>query len=107
MVFLFPAFIICAILIFFHLREKNKQRELLIAKGVYPDGISLQSFQKMRNLTNGILFISLGIGLLLAYLITENTRLNNFMIVYFISIFLSCGFGFVANYFLYRNMKDE
>ena len=107
MIFIIPLIIASALLIYFHLSAKNKQREMLIEKGINPDGLSIVQIQKVTNLTNGILFISIGSGLLLGYIIHMLLDPENFFIIYLISIFMVSGVGFIMNYFIYKGIHDQ
>lgn len=105
MIFVLPLIIAVSLLIFYHLRSKNRQREILIEKGINPDGMSILGYQKLANLTNSILFISIALGLLLGYGIKAAFNPDDFLIVYFIAISFFCGIGFLINYFIFRNAK--
>lgn len=105
MIFVLPLIFACALLIFFNLRAKNKQREMLIEQGINPDGISIVELEKITNLTNGILFFSLGLGLLCGYAINELLSPENFFVIYLISVFCFCGCGFLVNFYVYKRMK--
>jgi hypothetical protein len=66
------AFPICG-LIGYYIKTKNQERIKLIDKGINPDdGLSISDYRKQANLKNGILFVSLGLGLFVGHLLVIN-----------------------------------
>lgn len=102
MVFLLPIIIFASLALLYQMRSSNKQREHLIEKGINPDGISIIEYQKLSNLTNGILLISLALGLSFAYFLREYFHLEEFLTVYLSSLMFFGGLGYLVNYFIYR-----
>lgn len=102
MVFFLPIIIAISILIFYQIHAKNKQREHLIEKGINPDGISIIEYQKLTNLTNGVLLISISLGLSFAYFLREFFDLEEFLTVYLSSLLFFGGLGYIANYLIYK-----
>lgn len=102
MIFLLPVIIAVVIFILYNIISKNKQREKLIEKGINPDGISIMEYQKYTNLTNAILLISLGLGIIFAYFIRSYFNLDEFLMVYLSSLMIFGGCGYLINYLMYR-----
>lgn len=75
----------------------------MIEKGMNPyDGLDLSEFNKLSNLKNGILLLSLGVGLLLGHiLVISFESLDNF-ITYLSSILIFGGIGFIISYILVK-----
>lgn len=105
MIFILPFMIACSLLVYYHLRSQNRQRELLIENGINPDGISVLEFQTAVNLTNGILFTAIGAGFLLGYLINILSHPEDSFVIYLISIFIASGIGFIINYLVFKRMQ--
>lgn len=105
MIIILPLVIAISLMVFYHIRSKNRQRELLIEKGINPDGLSIIEYQRLSNLTNGILFIAIALGLLAASFIRVIFKEIDFISIYLSFILLFGGFGFLINYFIYRNTK--
>lgn len=78
MIFVLPLIMAVSLLVYYHLRSKNRQKEILIEKGINPDGISILAYQKIANLTNSVLFLFIA---------------------------LCCGIGFMIHYFIFRNAQ--
>lgn len=107
MVILLPLIIVSALVLYFHLLSKNRQREMLIEKGINPDGISVLEFQKAESLTNGVLFVSIGMGLLLGYVINATVKTKDFFIIYLIATFTTTGIGFLINYQIFKSVQKK
>lgn len=105
MVIILPLIIAVSLMVFYHIRSKNRQRELLIEKGINPDGLSIIEYQKLSNLTNGILFIAVALGLITASLVRMILKEIDFISVYLSLTLLFGGVGYIVNYFIYRNAK--
>lgn len=103
MIIILPLIIAISLMVFYHIRSKNRQRELLIEKGINPDGLSIIEYQKLSNLTNGILFIAIALGVFAASFIRMMFKEIDFLSIYLSFILLFGGIGFLINYFIYRN----
>jgi hypothetical protein len=80
----------------FYFKARNRERMALIEKGAdlskfykKPDGHSL--------LKNGMFFIGLAVGLLVAYLLTVTTSMNG-VVAYFSMVFLFGGLSLILYY---------
>jgi len=57
-------------LIGYYLKTKNHERMKLIEQGVNPDeGLTISEYRKQANLKNGVLFLTLGLGLFIGHLL--------------------------------------
>jgi F0F1-type ATP synthase assembly protein I len=101
-----PLIIGVALMIFLLLRSKNKQREMMIEKGINPEGISILTNRQLNSLTNGVLFIALSLGALLGYTIQHFFNPLQFVLLYFICITFTCGVGFVINFYIYKKTAE-
>jgi len=91
--------IIVALLISQFLKNRRKERSQMIEKGMNPfEGVDFSEFNKLTNLKNGILLLSLGIGLLVADILT----LEDDFVTYLSSILISGGIGFIISYILIK-----
>jgi hypothetical protein len=90
------------------MKTKNQERLRMIDKGINPEGnLSISEYRKQTNLKNGILFISLGIGLLIAQiLILTIDKLDNFL-TYLTILLIFGGIGFLINYSILRKSSDK
>ena len=90
------------------MKTKNQERLRMIDKGINPEGnLSISEYRKQTNLKNGILFISLGIGLLIAQiLILTIDKLDNFL-TYLTMLLIFGGIGFLINYSILRKSSDK
>ena len=104
---LIVAFPICG-LIGYYIKTKNQERLKLIEKGINPDdGLSISDYHRQSNLKNGILFISLGLGLFIGHLLVLNfSQLDN-LITYATMLLIFGGIGFLINYFIIRNWNAK
>ena len=106
-ILLIVAFPICC-LIGYYIKTKNQERLKLIEKGINPDdGLSISDYHIQSNLKNGILFISLGLGLFIGHLLVLNfSQLDN-LITYATMLLIFGGIGFLINYFIIRNWNAK
>jgi hypothetical protein len=106
-ILLIVAFPICG-LIGYYIKTKNQERLKLIEKGINPDdGLSISDYHIQSNLKNGILFISLGLGLFIGHLLVLNfSQLDN-LITYATMLLIFGGIGFLINYFIIRNWNAK
>jgi preprotein translocase subunit Sss1 len=106
-VLLVIAFPICG-LIGYYIKTKNQERIKLIEKGINPDeGLSISDYRKQTNLKNGILFISLGLGLFVGHLLVLNFSQLDILITYAAMLLLFGGIGFLINFMIIRNWNPK
>jgi hypothetical protein len=97
------AFPICG-LIGYYIKTKNQERMKLIEQGINPDeGLSISDYRKQTNLKNGVLFLSLGLGLFIGHLIVINYELMDKFITYLTMLLIFGGIGFLINYMIMKN----
>jgi hypothetical protein len=101
------AFPLCG-LIGYYIKTKNQERIKLIEKGINPDeGLNISEYQKQTNLKNGVLLVSLAIGLFAGHLLViRNDKLDSF-ITYLSMLLLFGGIGFLINFLILRNWKAK
>jgi hypothetical protein len=106
-VLLVIAFPICG-LIGYYIKTKNQERIKLIEKGINPDeGLTISDYLKQTTLRNGILFVSLGLGLFVGHLLVLNfSQLDN-LITYAAMLLLFGGIGFIINFIIIRNWNAK
>lgn len=87
------------LIIGYYMKTRNRERLRMIEKGINPDGdLSISEYRKQTSLRNGILFISLGVGLLIGHiLVITIDRLDNFL-TYLTMFLIFGGLGFLINY---------
>jgi hypothetical protein len=96
------AFPVCG-LIGFYVKTKNKERMMLIEKGINPDeGLSISDYQKQSSLKIAVLLISLAIGLFAGHLLVTFYNELDAFITYVSMLLLFGGIGFLINYFLIK-----
>ena len=101
------ACLVC-ILIVYYIRTKNQERMKLIDLGLNPDeGLNVSEYRKQSSLQNGILFVSLGLGLFTGHLLVINYEIMDELITYLISLLLFCGIGFLVNFLIIRNWNTK
>ena len=101
------AFPICG-LIGYYMKTKNQERMKLIEQGINPDeGLNITEYRKQTNLKNGVLFLSFGIGLLIAHLLIINLDIMDRFITYVTMLLIFGGIGFVTNYFILRKRNPQ
>ena len=108
----FPALLVITVLVSlvigYYMKTKNQERLRMIDKGINPDGeLSISEYQKQNNLKNGILLISLGIGLLIAHiLVISIDKLDNFL-TYVTMLLIFGGIGFLINYSIIKRSGNN
>lgn len=101
--FILAMVIIVALLISQFIRIQRKERAQMIEKGMNPfEGIEIEEFNKLSNLKNGILLLSIGSGLLLGNVLTISFEALDGFITYLSCILISGGFGFIISYLLIK-----
>lgn len=100
-------FICMALTIFGLYYMRNKENMALIERGINPRE-SYRKFSSLTYLKYGMLFIGVGLGLLLAYIIDESMPHKGFHVgpdrvaLYFSLIGICGGLGLVISYFIER-----
>lgn len=101
------AFPICGLIGFF-IKTKNEERIKLIEKGVNPDeGLNISEYRKQSNLKNGILFVSLAVGLFVGHLLVINFDQLDKLITYSTMLLFFAGLGFLINYIIIKNSINK
>jgi len=92
------------IIVGYYINTKNKERMKLIEQGVNPDeGLSISEYRKQSNLKNGVLFLSLGLGLFIGHLLVINYEQMDYFITYATMLLIFGGIGFLINYMILKN----
>lgn len=106
-ILLIIAFPVCG-LIGYYIKTKNEERLKLIEHGVNPDeGLSILEYRKQTNLKNGVLFLSLGFGLLIGHLLVINYEQMDNFITYATMLLIFGGIGFLINYRIMKNWNHQ
>jgi hypothetical protein len=101
------AFPVCG-LIGYYMKTKNQERIKLIEKGINPDdGINITDYRKQTNVRNGVLFISLAVGLFAGHLLVINIEKLDSFITYLSMLMLFGGIGFLINFLILRNWNAK
>lgn len=91
-------------LIFYYFEIKRKERMKLIEQGKNPDeGLDISEYRKQTYIKNGILFLSLGLGLFVAHLLVINYGQLDKLITYATMLLIFGGIGFLISYMIMRN----
>ena len=91
------------VLIGYYINTKNNERMKLIERGVNPDEeLNISDYRKQTSLKNGILFLSLGLGLFIGHLIVINFENLDSFITYATMLLIFGGIGFLINYFIIK-----
>lgn len=91
------------ILIGYFIKTKNQERMKLIDQGINPDeGMSIKEYRKQSNLKNGILCLSLGLGLFVGHLLVINCERLDSFITYATFLLIFGGIGFIINYMIIK-----
>lgn len=91
---------------------RNKENMALIERGINPRE-SYRKFGSLTYLKYGMLFIGVGLGLLLAYIIDESMPQKGFQVgpdrvaLYFSLIGICGGVGLVVSYFIERKEMQQ
>ena len=106
-ILLIIAFPVCG-LIGYYMKTKNQERMKLIEQGLNPDeGLNISENRKQTYLKNGILFLSLGLGLLVAQLLVEYVDEMETYFTYLIMLLIFGGIGFLINYMIMRKWNSK
>ncbi|MDD4032287.1 MAG: hypothetical protein PHS48_03470 [Bacteroidales bacterium] len=108
-------FIILLIVVFpvcglmgYYIRTRNSERIKLIEQGLNPDeGLNITEYQKQANLKNGVLLLSLGLGLLCGHLLVINYEMMDEIITYLMMLLIFGGIGFLINYRITNNRNSR
>ena len=82
-------FVLIAVFIFVYVMSKQKERMVLIEKGVDITELNINKYGRYANLRNGILLISLAVGLISGYIVTIASTMNVFIAYAVLQIELS------------------
>jgi len=106
-IFLIIAFPICG-LIGYYMKTKNQERMKLIEQGVNPDeGLNISEYRKQTTLKNGVLFLSLGLGLFIGHLLVINYEQMDSFIAYATMLLIFGGIGLLINYLILKNWNRQ
>ena len=106
-IFLIIAFPICG-LFGYYMKTKNQERMKLIEQGVNPDeGLNISEYRKQTTLKNGVLFLSLGLGLFIGHLLVINYEQMDSFIAYATMLLIFGGIGFLINYLILKNWNRQ
>ncbi len=88
----------------YYIKTKNQERMKLIEQGINPDeGLSISEYRKQTNLKNGVLFLSLGLGLFIGHLLVINYEILDKFITYLAMLLIFGGVGFLINYMIIKH----
>lgn len=92
----------------YYINTKNKERMKLIEQGVNPDeGLNISEYRKQTNLKNGILFLTLGLGLFIGhFLVIKYEQLDSF-ITYATMLLIFSGIGSLINYKIIKHWNRQ
>ena len=94
-------------LIVYYMKTRNEERMKLIEQGVNPDeGLSISEYQKQTNLKNGVLFLSLGLGLFVGHLLVITYDSMDNFITYLTMLLIFGGIGFLINYMVIKKWNS-
>lgn len=85
---------------------KSRERMALIERGIDPTNYNAGQDRTFAILRSSLLFIGVGIGLLVAFFITESTEADGGAI-YFPMIFIFGGLGLLAAYLIERRRQKR
>ncbi|MFC1561164.1 DUF6249 domain-containing protein [Candidatus Latescibacterota bacterium] len=97
-------FVLIAVLIFLYIMAKQKERIVLIEKGIDITKINSKKYVHYTNMRIGILLIALAIGLIVGYIFTSITNMNVY-IIYAVSLLMCEGIGFLIYYYMNKNLN--
>jgi hypothetical protein len=97
-------FILIAVLIFLFIRAKQKERIVLIEKGIDITQLHSKKYDHYTNMRTGILLIALAIGLIIGYIISSITGINVY-ITYAVCLLMCEGIGFLIYYHINKNLN--
>jgi uncharacterized membrane protein YgdD (TMEM256/DUF423 family) len=90
------------------MKTKNQERMKLIEQGVNPDeGLSISEYRKQTNLKNGVLLLSLGLGLFVGHLLVISYEQMDSLITYATILLIFGGIGFLINYMIIKNWNRQ
>ena len=76
---------------------KTRENMAMIEKGMNPKQFANRP-APYRNLKNGLLFLGAGLGLLIAFVIDNNTDAHDSEIIYFALLAIGGGLGLISSY---------
>ncbi len=110
-VFFTPVLLVWVILEYRKSKLRSNERMALISQGIIPPEEEVKPRKPTPNLLislrNGITFIGIAIGIIVAFFISENMELyeEKAFAIYTASILLFLGIGYLIYFFVTRNMK--
>ena len=98
-------FVTIAFVIVKFIKSRRAERAQMIEKGMNPfRDVDIEAFNKKSNLKNGILLLSLGIGLLIGQLLLLSFEELDGFITYLTSMAVFGGIGFLITYRLIKRL---
>ena len=94
-------------LIGYYMKTKNQERMKLIEKGIDPDDGNMSEYRKQSLIKNGVLFISIAVGLFTGHLLTIHYEKLDGFITYLTMVLLFGGIGFLINYLILKNWNTR
>lgn len=86
-------------------KSRRKERSQMIEKGMNPfRDVDIETFNKKSNLKNGILLLSLGVGLVIAQILLLNFESLDGFITYLTAMSVFGGIGFLITYRLIKRL---
>lgn len=87
------------------IKSRRKERSQMIEKGMNPyRDVDIETFNKKSNLKNGILFLSLGVGMVIAQLLLLTVESLDGFITYLSCMSIFGGIGFLITYRLIKRL---
>lgn len=98
--------ILVFVIILVYIRTQHKEKIALIKSGDFALDLHYLRNRRISALSRGILYLSMGIGFLTAYLVTKNNEANAFP-VFVIAITISGGIGLLVVYFILKYLDKK
>ena len=105
----FGAFLLAFGIVYIEKSASNKEKLSMLDKGFTPQEIadSLKKNQDPnKRLSNGLLFIGAALGVLIGYVLTLYTPINN-ILAYVTCGFIFGGIGLIISYFLTKGKENQ
>lgn len=85
------------------IKSRRQERSQMIEKGMNPfRDVDIEEFNKLSNLKNGVLLLSLGIGFLLGHVLNLVFAILDDSITYLFMVLICGGIGFIISYRLIK-----
>lgn len=86
-------------------KSRRKERSQMIEKGMNPyRDVDMETFNKKSNLKNGVILLSLGVGLVIAQILLLTFENLDGLITYLSSMSIFGGIGFLITYRLIKRV---